>query len=406
MSETLLYNIDFKTNFSEKNIIDSSEKKCYHLIVTEKGKHLKVSPTSYFLLKSYQDKVPVSEIAAQLNVPIKDIESSCQTLLKKISEINESHTVTRKGFWFLLKLIPSAYVSIFARPLSVLFNPALVITNCILVLIAIALSVHSDFFSNSFTSIKSPEVFWIGYCLFFLSVIIHEFGHASASVRYGAEPSDIGFTFYLIFPALYSDVTSSWKLQSIQRAIVGLGGIYFQLLVATLYIFLGITTGNASFKTATFMILGNCILNLNPFFKFDGYWILSDFLGVVNLSEQPKKIIKFFYNSVCGKTTESLPWNKWIALAIVFYSIGSVLMISLFLVVYSSYFWSKINLYPKILQHFLTKLFLDNSITYTEVHDFFLSTLSIIIFSYFLYNIIFKVAFYKLKSILRDKELE
>ncbi len=79
------------------------------------------------------------------------------------------------------------------------------------------LGVEEGIFFNSVLSFDSPKDFWLGYLLFLLSIVIHEFGHAGASVKYGASPAGIGFALYLIFPVFYSDVTVSWKLKSKQR---------------------------------------------------------------------------------------------------------------------------------------------------------------------------------------------
>ena len=48
---------------------------------------------------------------------------------------------------------------------------------------------------------------------------------------FGALPDRIGIGIYVIYPALFSDVTAAWRLSRGQRVLVDLGGSYFQLLV-------------------------------------------------------------------------------------------------------------------------------------------------------------------------------
>lgn len=36
-------------------------------------------------------------------------------------------------------------------------------------------------------------------------------------------------------------------------------------------------------------------MTLNPFFKFDGYWIASDLLGVPNLRDRSKELLGYWY---------------------------------------------------------------------------------------------------------------
>ncbi len=382
--------LGFRTDFSENNAIDSSEKHLSYLIVTETGKHLKVSPTSYFLLESFNKGVESQKIADSLNVSIETINSSYENLTKRISDLDKNESNRRTGFWFLWEVIPSSLVIWIAKPLSVMFHPIIVLFMLGLGAGSIIINVHLGTFTNSYSAITNPEVFWVGYLLFLFSTVAHEFGHAGASIRYGATPSGIGFTLYLIFPALYSDVTGSWKLKSKQRAVVGLGGIYFQLIIAAFYTVFGIIFETESFKIAALMIYGNCILNLNPFFKFDGYWILSDLLGVINLSRQPKQIFLFLYNRLRGIESASLPWSGNIALFVGVYAVGSIFIITFFILKYSTYFWLGIRQYPSAFQQFFSKLFSSQSVVLSDIHSFFLSTITLIIFTYFLYNTVLK----------------
>jgi hypothetical protein len=64
---TLGKKLYLKTDFSQLNAIDSAEKQLSHLVVTETGKHLKVSPTSYFLLQNFNNGLAPQEIADLLN---------------------------------------------------------------------------------------------------------------------------------------------------------------------------------------------------------------------------------------------------------------------------------------------------------------------------------------------------
>ena len=50
---------------------------------------------------------------------------------------------------------------------------------------------------------------------------------------------NIGFALYFIYPAFYTDVTKVWRLPRLKRAVVDLGGIYFQAIlfvVLTFYV--------------------------------------------------------------------------------------------------------------------------------------------------------------------------
>ena len=60
--------------------------------------------------------------------------------------------------------------------------------------------------------------------------------------------------------------------------VVDLGGVYFQLLMGTLYAVALAATGWAPLRTALVLVAGSCLFSLNPILKQDGYWIVADSL--------------------------------------------------------------------------------------------------------------------------------
>ncbi len=154
-----------------------------------------------------------------------------------------------------------------------------------------------------------------------LSVVIHELGHATAAFRYGARVGNIGIGIYLRYPVMYSDVTDVWKLQRWQRVTVDLGGVYFQLITAAIYAMLYFLTRDSVFVTALWLISGSIFMSLNPIFKFDAYWVLSDSLGITNLSSVPFRLLFHIIHRLRGDKSEALPWARWLIVALSLYSV-------------------------------------------------------------------------------------
>ena len=50
------------------------------------------------------------------------------------------------------------------------------------------------------------------------------------------------------------------------------------------------------------------VMTLNPFFKFDGYWLASDILGVPNLRARSKEVIAYFIRKWRGKPSGAKPY--------------------------------------------------------------------------------------------------
>lgn len=146
----------------------------------------------------------------------------------------------------------------------------------------------------------------VGLLVFMVaSSLFHELGHASACKHFGIRHGGIGFGLYLNFPVLYTDVTEVWRLRRADRCIVNLAGVYFQMyiLLALFYV-----TGS---DTVRYMILTlnlGFIMTLNPFFKFDGYWIASDVLGIPNLRSRSKELLGYVYRRMRGRAADETPY--------------------------------------------------------------------------------------------------
>lgn len=134
------------------------------------------------------------------------------------------------------------------------------------------------------------------------SSMFHEFGHAAACSHYGVKHGGIGFGLYINFPVLYTDVTNVWLLPRRHRVVVNIAGVYFQCLIMILLLAAFFLTGD---DTVRYMILTmnfGFLLTLNPFFKFDGYWIATDVLGVPNLRKRSMDMVRYLFQRLTRKS--------------------------------------------------------------------------------------------------------
>lgn len=135
-----------------------------------------------------------------------------------------------------------------------------------------------------------------GFALYALCLVVvkvfHELGHAYTATRYGCRISTMGIALVLMVPMLYSDTSDAWKLTSRrQRAAIGAAGMVVECSLAALAVFVwcfldgGVARSLAFIVATTSLALGLAV-NLNPFMRFDGYYVLSDLLGVPNLHDR------------------------------------------------------------------------------------------------------------------------
>ena len=131
--------------------------------------------------------------------------------------------------------------------------------------------------------LRNPVVFLAVAGLTLVSLLFHEFGHASACRYGGARPGVIGFGLYLIFPSLYTDVTDVYRLSRAARLRVDLGGVYFNAIFILVLGGAYAATGNPLFLAAVFLDNFQILQQLFPLVRMDGYFILGDLAGVPDL---------------------------------------------------------------------------------------------------------------------------
>jgi putative peptide zinc metalloprotease protein len=225
-----------------------------------------------------------------------------------------------------------------ARWLAVLFQPAVAAVLVALAVVAFSLTARAP------RDTTTSEVA-LGYAWFLAGLVMHELGHASAVAYFGGRPGGIGFTFYVIYPALYSDVTSAWALRRRQRVVVDIGGVYFQIVFAAGVSTLGLPGADIALAMTAFSLL----MTLQPFLKFDGYWLLSDALGVANLAKERARMLVSLWLRFTGRTAEPFPWSVAVTATLGLYAVASSVFTLIFAIYLLPALWNAILAYPGLL---------------------------------------------------------
>ncbi len=246
-----------------------------------------------------------SETARQFSV-IRDrqySEDDVKTVYRQyVLPIIEGQPGKPKMFIWSKELFSPEAVGRISCLFRILFKPIVMV---IALFCIIALEIL--FFSQDLTvSIGDIDMFYIIVIalLFLVSSCVHELGHASACSYFQAQPGGIGFGLYLNFPVFYTDVSDIWTIDRKKRMVVNFSGIYFQLIFLIPFFAVYFITGSQLVKYFIYTINLNFIFTLNPFFKFDGYWAMSDFIGVSNLREKSKSILHYVKNMILKKNGE------------------------------------------------------------------------------------------------------
>lgn len=143
-----------------------------------------------------------------------------------------------------------------------------------------------------------------GMLLFGVAISItktfHELGHAYTAKYLGLRVPTIGLAFLIMWPVLYTDTTDSWRLRSHrQRVLIGVAGVAAELILAAFATLAWSFLPEGPLRSVTFFIAAvswilTVIINLNPFMRWDGYYVLSDLLGVENLQPRAFALAKWW----------------------------------------------------------------------------------------------------------------
>jgi putative peptide zinc metalloprotease protein len=175
----------------------------------------------------------------------------------------------------------------YVRPL---FSRAFALIMLALGLIGLLLVARQwDTFLATFVDLLTLEgAVFFGLTLSALKVI-HEFGHAYTAKRFGCRVPSMGVALLVLVPVLYTDVNEAWKLTARrQRLAIGLAGISAELCCAAIALCAWALLPNGPARSVAFLVatstwVATVLLNLSPFMRFDGYYVLSDWIETPNL---------------------------------------------------------------------------------------------------------------------------
>jgi putative peptide zinc metalloprotease protein len=136
--------------------------------------------------------------------------------------------------------------------------------------------------------------------------LLHETAHAVTCLHFGGSVPSAGVLLVMFTPMPFVDVTASWRFSSKwQRIATAAAGMYIEVFLAAVAIILWSWSGSTVFRHAMLNVaatagVGSLMINGNPLMRFDGYYILSDWLELPNLSGSGQKFINGLFQRLLG----------------------------------------------------------------------------------------------------------
>ena len=191
--------------------------------------------------------------------------------------------------------------------------------------------VNFDRFSSSFSQILGVDN-WLYLLLVWLGLkIVHELYHGLICKKYGGHVPRCGIMLIMFSPVAYVDVTSSWRFRSKwHRIYTAAGGIYVEFFVAAVAAIIWARTepgilNQVCHNIVTMASVATVLFNGNFLMKFDGYYILTDFLEVQNLYSKGQQYLRYLVRRyLLNVTVREARWQKGTATLIRMYAFASL----------------------------------------------------------------------------------
>lgn len=205
---------------------------------------------------------------------------------------------------------PDRILTVMYRYLWWIFTVPFLIVSVLFMLSALThVTLHFDTF---YAKMPTYQEFFAYHTLLYMWLslgvvkVIHEFGHGLSCKAFGGECHEMGILLMCLSPALYCNVTDAWTLSDKwKRIIISFAGIYVELIIAAFATFVWWYTpaypfaNNMALCIMVLCSVSTVVFNANPLMRFDGYYILADWLEVPNLREKANRYLNNLFLEKC-----------------------------------------------------------------------------------------------------------
>ena len=225
----------------------------------------------------------------------------------------------------------------------------LVVVGWAMILIAMHWTELSGDVIDRVFSVQNLLLIWF---VFPLIKALHELGHAIATKVDGGEVHEMGIMLLVLMPIPYVDASSATAFRDKRsRMLVGAAGMLAEIFIAALAVFAWVHLEPGTERAIAYDVIlvagvSTLLFNANPLLRYDGYYILADWLEIPNLAQRSNEYLGYLVNRYLfgleGGRSPVVARGEpgWF----VFYSIGSFayrmfMMVSIALLVASQFFF-------------------------------------------------------------------
>lgn len=139
-----------------------------------------------------------------------------------------------------------------------------------------------------------------------LVTVLHELAHALTCRHFGGRVTDMGFLLLYLLPCFYVNVSDTYFFREKRHRLwVVFAGGYFEIVIWAVSVLAWRVVAPETFASrALFVVIAVCgirsLFNFNPLIKLDGYFLLSDYLGISNLRREALSGLARFFRRIAA----------------------------------------------------------------------------------------------------------
>lgn len=244
-------------------------------------------------------------------------------LLERIRDERKKSLIQAKGSILMMRfqlVNPNKWFDQIIDSIRFMWSPkALKLQAGFICLAFITILFNTDRFAQDFTQVylqtQVSGVIYI-WLIALCAIALHECGHGLTCKYYGGDVHEMGFLLLAFQPCLYCNVNDAWLFENKTHKIqVALAGVWVELLLAALATMVWLLVdvynpvGYIAFVLMTIGTASSLLVNLNPLLKFDGYYILTDWLEMQNLRQNSLAWFSWNLKTKLFNSTEDKPLN-------------------------------------------------------------------------------------------------
>lgn len=310
------------------------------------------------------EEMPTHEELLQLLASLYKANLVGMDISGDISELFERGQDAERQRWFAklksplsikIPLVdPERFLVATQRYMKLFFTKIFLLIWCALIINTLVITGQNwdELTKNVTDRVLAADNLMLMWLIYPLIKLVHELGHGYCVKRGGGEVHELGIMLLVLLPMPYVDASSTAAFADKKlRVLVSSAGIVVEMFIAAIAMLIWVNAEPGMVKSIAYNIiiiagLSTILVNGNPLLRFDGYYILSDYIEIPNLGQRANQywgwLCKRFMFGISGLASPA--YDRREALWLFFYGVASYiyrlfLMVTIVLFVAQQYFF-------------------------------------------------------------------